>query len=168
MFTITDNPNITNWDQDTGYTTDQIGSEYPLRNFNSRTFGGLIFYTRLLKRDMAYECRGPFHGFTLALSTPEDMIGLSRRIIRVSPLEQATISIFPKMIFSSKRVSKYTPVERQCYKNSERQLRFFKIYGQHNCEMECLANFTKRECGCVKFSMPSMTFILLKKKRSEH
>lgn len=154
MFTITDNPNITHWDQEAGYTNDRIGNEYPLRNFNSKTFGGLIIYIRLLKCDMAYECRGPFHGFSLTLSSPEDMNGLSRRVIHVSPNEQTSVSIRPKLIFSSKKVGGYKPVERQCYKNDERHLRFFKFYCKHNCEMECLANFTEKLCGCVKFSMP--------------
>lgn len=156
MFTITENPNISNWDQETGYTSDRSGSEYPLRTFNSRTFGGLIVYARLLKCDMAYECRGPFQGFTVSISPPKDMIGLSRRIIRVSPDEQMSVSIKPRLIFSSKKLAKYKPYERQCYNNDERKLRFFKFYGKHNCEMECLANFTKKQCGCVKFSMPSM------------
>lgn len=159
MFTITDNPNITNWNQEYGYTKGRIGSEHPLRIFDSKPFGGLTIYVRLLKCDMAYECRGPFHGFTLSLSPPEDMISLSNRLIRVSPCEKAKVSIRPKLIFSLKNVEKYTPVERQCYKNAERQLRYFKFYGKNNCEMECLANFTKKECGCVKFSMPSMNFI---------
>lgn len=43
---------------------------------------------------------------------------------------------------------------RQCFFNSERYLRFFKHYTQHNCELECLANYTMKTCGCVKFSMP--------------
>lgn len=34
------------------------------------------------------------------------------------------------------------------------KLRFYKNYTQANCEMECLSNYTKNECGCVKFSMP--------------
>lgn len=43
---------------------------------------------------------------------------------------------------------------RQCYFNGERYLRLFRMYTQHNCELECLANYTMAKCGCVKFSMP--------------
>lgn len=43
---------------------------------------------------------------------------------------------------------------RQCFFNDERYLRYFKVYTQQNCELECLANFTLATCGCVKFSMP--------------
>lgn len=60
---------------------------------------------------------------------------------------------------------------RQCYFDSERKLRFLKVYTQRNCELECLANFTLAKwyvkspiilihyilccfSGCVKFSSP--------------
>lgn len=46
---------------------------------------------------------------------------------------------------------------RQCYFNGERYLRFFQVYTQQNCELECLANYTMAKCGCVKFSMPRDT-----------
>lgn len=50
----------------------------------------------------------------------------------------------------------YTPQVRGCYFRSERQLRFFKLYSQKKCEMECLSNFTHDECGCVQFYMPRL------------
>lgn len=43
---------------------------------------------------------------------------------------------------------------RKCYFDSERQLRFLKVYTQRNCELECLSNATLKTCGCVKFSLP--------------
>lgn len=49
---------------------------------------------------------------------------------------------------------------RQCFFNNERYLRFFKLYTQANCELECLTNHTLKECSCVKFSMPSKCFSL--------
>lgn len=41
---------------------------------------------------------------------------------------------------------------RKCYFDSERKLRFLKVYTQRNCELECLSNATRKACGCVKFS----------------
>lgn len=43
---------------------------------------------------------------------------------------------------------------RKCYFDSERKLRFLKVYTQRNCELECLSNATLNSCGCVKFSHP--------------
>lgn len=43
---------------------------------------------------------------------------------------------------------------RKCYFDSERKLRFLKVYTQRNCELECLSNDTLHKCGCVQFSLP--------------
>lgn len=48
----------------------------------------------------------------------------------------------------------FEPLSRQCYFNYERRLKYFKVYTQQNCELECITNFTLQTCGCVKFSMP--------------
>jgi amiloride-sensitive sodium channel len=47
------------------------------------------------------------------------------------------------------------PVElRRCYFEDERKLKFFKLYSPNHCKLECLANITLEEFGCVKFFMP--------------
>lgn len=58
------------------------------------------------------------------------------------------------MITTSDGLKHYLPNRRQCFFNKERFLRYFKVYTQQNCELECLANYTMQQCGCVKFSMP--------------
>lgn len=64
------------------------------------------------------------------------------------------VSVKPNMITTSEGLADYAPERRQCYFNDERYLKFFKVYTQSNCELECLANFTLNRCNCVKFSMP--------------
>ena len=68
--------------------------------------------------------------------------------------QEVVVSVKPNMITTSEGLADYAPERRQCYFNNERQLKFFKVYTQPNCELECLANFTLQKCGCVKFSMP--------------
>lgn len=48
----------------------------------------------------------------------------------------------------------FPPESRNCYYEDERKLKFFKMYAQSHCEFECLANYTLKKCGCVRFSMP--------------
>ncbi|EDS26207.1 gonad-specific amiloride-sensitive sodium channel 1 [Culex quinquefasciatus] len=48
----------------------------------------------------------------------------------------------------------YTPSRRRCFFSHERKLQFFAIYNQANCELECLTNYTRKLCSCVRFSMP--------------
>jgi len=52
-----------------------------------------------------------------------------------------------------------TPKERNCFiqaeDQSEKELKYFKLYTKNNCFVECLANQTLAECGCVQFYMLS-------------
>lgn len=44
---------------------------------------------------------------------------------------------------------------RGCYYQNERKLKFFQVYTEDNCYLECLTNYTERICKCVAFYMPS-------------
>ncbi|VEN63057.1 unnamed protein product [Callosobruchus maculatus] len=84
------------------------------------------------------------------------------------PLGQwVTGVIIPEMISTSEGVKRFHTKTRDCYFQSERPLRFFKVYSQMNCLMECKANYTLRFCGCVGFHMPKAegTPICLMKKQ---
>lgn len=154
---VTDNPDVSNWSRDHGYPdpNEMYETPYPMRIFNANHDTGLFVYLRLREQDMEYACGGPIHGFKVILSTPGESFKRSRQYFRISTLEQATVLIYTKMTKTSKDIEHYQPEERQCYYSTERRLRFYKYYAKRNCENECLANFTLKQCGCVKFSMPS-------------
>ena len=87
-------------------------------------------------------CRGPVQGFKILLHTPGEIPRVSKQFFRI-PLEQeVVVSVKPNMITTSEGLADYSPDRRQCYFNEERHLKFFKVYTQANCELECLANFT--------------------------
>lgn len=155
---VTSNPNVLHWSRDKGYPDELHETPYPIRVFNANPNGGLFTFLRLRERDMEYLCGGYVHGFKVILSTPGESFKRSRQHFRISTLEQATVLIKPKMVKTSKDLQTYPPEERQCYYSTERPLRYYKYYAGFNCENECLANFTLRECGCVKFSMPSKKY----------
>ncbi|XP_066902139.1 pickpocket protein 28 [Halyomorpha halys] len=48
----------------------------------------------------------------------------------------------------------FPPKKRECYQSSERYLRYFRIYSDFNCRLECLTNKTLELCNCVDFYMP--------------
>lgn len=129
--------------------------EYPRRSFSTREEAGLIVYLRTFKQDIEYVCRGPFQGFRIVLSTPGQTIKMFRESIQIPFSENAVVSVKPTSTHTSKKLYHLEPEKRECFFDDERYLRFFKFYAKHNCEVECLTNFTLRECGCVKFSMPS-------------
>lgn len=64
------------------------------------------------------------------------------------------VNIQPQIITTSKGLDTYSPEKRQCFLYNEKKIKFFKIYTQSNCQLECLTNFTITICDCVHFSMP--------------
>lgn len=133
----------------------QPNETYPHRVFGAGARAGFFALLKLNDTDAEYVCRGPVQGFKVLLHIPGEVPQVSKHYFRVPLLEEVLISIKPNMITTSENLRHYKPWERQCYFSDERQLRFFKIYTQRNCELECLSNFTLAQCGCVKFSLPS-------------
>lgn len=130
-------------------------STYPYRVFGSGSRVGLFNLLRLADKDRDFECRGPIQGFKVLLHNPGEPAQLSQHYFRVPLSQEVMISVKPQVIITADNLLDYTPERRQCFFNRERSLKFFIMYTQRNCEIECLANHTKSECGCVKFSMPS-------------
>lgn len=147
--------NVSHWNIDNGYDEGINNGNYPFRMYNAKKGAGLSVALALFERDLEYICRGPIQGFKLILSTPGDVIQMTRQFFRVPLAEMVEISIRPKLITTSDDLRTYSSDQRKCFFSTERSLRFFQFYTEINCEAECLANFTIIECGCVKFSMPS-------------
>lgn len=154
---VTENKNSTNWTLEDGYNNSDgnVTETYPHRVFGAGARAGLFALLRLYEQDMEYICRGPVQGFKILLHTPGEIPQVSKHYFRVPLLQEVLVSVKPNMITTSEGLRIYEPNRRQCFFDSERSLRFFKVYTQRNCELECLSNFTKSECGCVKFSLPS-------------
>lgn len=151
-------PNISHWSMDNGYDDGFHENEYPYRatimnNIGSGTLSIINLNTSAL--DFESHCNGADQGFKLTITAPGDLIKVSRNYFRMHFSKWHKLTITSKLFKTSNGLRKYSPNRRKCFFNSENPLRFFKIYTQSNCEEECLANFTKTECECVEFYMPS-------------
>lgn len=155
LMTVKNNPNITNWSFEDGYERNSPTKDYPYRVFNAKQLGAFYTVFKLSKKHIEYVCAGLIEGFRVTLTMPGEIRKKTTYYFQVLFSEQAEIFVKPEIIGTSQSLRKYSPDQRQCFFNSERQLRFFKIYTQNNCHAECLSNFTQIECGCAKFSMPS-------------
>lgn len=160
MMSVTGNKNATSWNLEDGYNNSDrnVTETYPHRVFGAGARVGLFALLRLFEQDLEYICRGPVQGFKVLLHTPGEIPQVSRHYFRVPLLQEVLVSVKPNMITTSDGLRHYEPNRRQCYFDSERKLKFFKVYTQRNCELECLSNFTQAQCGCVKFSLPSNSF----------
>lgn len=105
------------------------------------------------KSNMNFICRGVEQGFKVMLHTPSEVPRLSNGFLAVNLGQYVQVRVKPKVVITEDTLRDYEPKRRTCYFNHERSLKFSKFYTKSNCELECLADFTLKQCGCVKFSM---------------
>ncbi|XP_073819618.1 pickpocket protein 28-like [Musca autumnalis] len=142
------------WSLEDGYSLNSGLHTYPARVLSAGARAGLFIVLQSFKEELDYGCRGPIQGFKVLLHSPDDVPLVSKQFVRIPMGKEIVIAVKPNMITTSAGIAEYEPKRRQCYMMSERSLKFFKVYTQNNCELECLANYTLKTCGCVKFSMP--------------
>ncbi|XP_053686080.1 pickpocket protein 28-like [Sabethes cyaneus] len=144
----------TNWSLDDGYLSGTDINTYPRRSLGAGIKAGLTVLLKSNESDMDYLCGNSFQGFKVLLHMPNEYPQLLNQHFRIPLNQEVTVAVTPRMIETSDNIVSYKPMRRQCFFNNERYLKFFRMYTQSNCELECLANFTLKRCGCVKFSMP--------------
>ncbi|XP_038106192.1 pickpocket protein 28 [Culex quinquefasciatus] len=142
------------WSPEKGYREITPPDGGPLRAPGTGLNNGLSVDLQLEVSNFDYLCKGPIQGFKVQVNTPTEYPVMSKRFIRVPLDEEVVALIKPQFVGTSWKLHDYEPARRNCYFEHERPLRYFRIYSQDNCELECLSNYTLSLCGCVKFSMP--------------
>lgn len=92
--------------------------------------------------------------FQVTLHTPSTIPRPSQISFPASFDEVLSVAVNVDMYTTTEEVKSYKPQKRNCYFGNERKLKYFKLYGQSNCDLECWTNYTIQECGCVHFYMP--------------
>ncbi|XP_068618051.1 pickpocket protein 28-like [Battus philenor] len=142
------------WSLQGGYRPTAPLETYPHRGLGYGMKAGLTFILRSKDKDLDYICKGPVQGFKILLHNPAELPRMSQLYLRLPLSHEVILAVKPKMTSTSDGLKPYHPSIRQCYLPRERYLRYFKVYTQANCEIECLTNFTYARCGCVHFGMP--------------
>lgn len=91
----------------------------------------------------------------IIIHTPVEVPTTINGYIRIPSNQETVIMLKPNMLRTNNALRTYDPIGRQCYYEEERYLRFFRVYTQRNCEMECITNYTVTKCGCSAFYLPS-------------
>lgn len=166
MNTVTGNPDEENWNIEselvkiTSFEKQMlIPPTYPHHIVRLDDLDSLALSLNFVPSDFFwnYECELPTtKSFKVWLHRPGEIRQAFARPIEAEIGRKVIVYIEPKVIIASPDVRKYDPNLRRCYFNSERKLKFFRVYTRSNCEHECLSEFVKNECGCVKFVMPSI------------
>ncbi|XP_005176878.1 pickpocket protein 28-like [Musca domestica] len=142
------------WSLEKGYAVDSDFQTYPMRALSSGSKAGFQIFLQSFPNETDFTCTGPTQGFKIMLNSPDDVPSVEKHFVWVPMDRDIMVAVKPTMITTSADVKAYRPEKRRCYFQQDRQLRFYKIYTQRNCERECVTNFTYHKCGCVKFSMP--------------
>jgi amiloride-sensitive sodium channel len=143
-----------NWTLDDGYGAKAGINTYPFRVLGAGERAGLNIVLKMEKSYFDYVCKGPVQGYKITMHNPAEYPQPAKHYFRIPAKREVIVSVKPQMIKTSDNLLNYSPASRQCYFSHERYLKYFKVYTQKNCELECLANYTLTKCGCVKFYMP--------------
>ncbi|XP_037044105.1 pickpocket protein 28-like [Bradysia coprophila] len=147
---------FTKWTVENGYNVSDLNETdtYPRRLLGSGAQYGFLAVLTVYSDDVETLCSNSIQGFKVLLHSPDEVPQMSKQYFYVPSSESVMVSVKPNMITTSDELRNYASHRKQCFFNSERQLKYFKVYNQRNCELECLTELTETECGCVKFSMP--------------
>lgn len=153
MMIVKNKPNITNWNWDDGYKAKISKNEYPMRVGDPGRLAGLELSLASRKQDHTIFCTA-YEGFLVILSSPGTLFETSLTQFHAYYSVDILVSVEPKLTITSDILRSYDPDQRECFFSSERPLRFFKTFTKYNCKLECVANFTQIQCGCVQFYLP--------------
>lgn len=98
--------------------------------------------------------------YYIHLHHPGEFPDANNRIL-IEIKKKNEIIIKPEITITSESLRNLPPSRKKCVFSTERYLQFYKIYTQGNCKLECLANYTLRNCGCVPHELPREYKILL-------
>lgn len=139
------------WTLESGYASPTFNYKVPYRAIPFQSFQ-LYFY--LNNNDMGDLCYLLKSSFKIIFHLPNEIPTFFHDADFVPLNTEAVIKFSATAYSSNYQLKKFPLSQRRCYFEGERKLKFFKTYTKAHCNLECLANFTLRRCGCVSFSYP--------------
>lgn len=127
---------------------------YPFRTFRTGAGGSLHIISKTLQDNVDKFCTSSAIGFTLIVHAPYEIPIMNYHNYEIPYNRSTDVLITPKIILPSTDLDAYRATERKCFFQSEPKLKYFKIYTQTNCFVECGWNKTLNECGCASIRMP--------------
>ncbi|XP_070504703.1 pickpocket protein 28-like [Chironomus tepperi] len=138
------------WSLDTGYTTND-DNVFPIRAIK---INQLTVYMKLTESDSTNLCLSQGKGYKIIFHLPNEIPTPFHDEYFISFDYERMMTLTAKSFRNDPEMKKYAPESRRCYFDGERNLKYFKSYTKAHCDYECMTNYTLKQCGCVKFSMP--------------
>lgn len=141
----------TDWSLEHGYRY-QKPDIFPRRPSGSGENGGLKF--DIWRSLSEIKKSNDFNkGFKLVVHLPCEIPNFSKKYYRLPLQKSVTLTISPYLIITE-TLNVHEIEKRQCLFDKESKLNLFKNYTISNCQVECLANYTRSNCSCIHYSMP--------------
>ncbi|XP_049817271.1 pickpocket protein 28 isoform X2 [Aethina tumida] len=144
------------WHIEKGYK-DAIGNDYPIRAFLTGPSKSLsiIMYAKKSSKDQLCSSDDS-GGYLVSIDIPGKFPRMAETVMTIGSNINVLGAIQPEVFTTSEAIKGYSPEQRDCYFQDEKYLRFFKIYTQSNCQLECFTNYTLQFCNCSAFYMPML------------
>ncbi|KAJ3647270.1 hypothetical protein Zmor_024795 [Zophobas morio] len=142
------------FDMETGYKENVGVVTYPRRALMSGVDNGFTVFFNFDEKFDDPLCTGPLHGFRVLIHSPWDVPLLRKHYFRMPSNKVVAAAMEAELVQTSEDLRKFGPRKRKCYMHDERPLKYFKMYTQSNCLLECRTNHTLTKCGCVEYFMP--------------
>ncbi|XP_021965019.1 pickpocket protein 28 [Folsomia candida] len=93
-------------------------------------------------------------GFMALAHLPFDFPNVADKGVPIKPNTETYLKIEPDIVTAGSEIQGFPLDKRNCYFGQEFSLKYFKYYTLSNCENECIANLTFKECDCIRYYMP--------------
>ena len=107
-----------------------------------------------VQKDQYYCSSSNSVGFKIALHSPNETPNVRETGLFIENGKETKLRVRPVKTESEPHLRSIHRKYRHCLFHDEGNLNFFAHYTQRNCEMECVAEVTRKYCGCVSFYMP--------------
>lgn len=149
--TFDDRNELVQWTLEDGYVSSNRVFPYRIK----KGVNDKIKLNLLLKVSQSLNlCERSRNSYMLILHMPNEMPTKYHEYAYLGLHSNHIISLTAKSYAYDKAFADYSPSMRNCYFQHEKKLQFFKTYTKPHCIIECLADFTLKSCGCIKFSTP--------------
>ncbi|KAF0751167.1 pickpocket protein 28-like, partial [Aphis craccivora] len=146
--------NETTWTPETGYNQNITPFDVPWRVTGDTVDNAVRLIFDLTNKNLGDHCPKRDSGLTLIVHSPTDVPVGIQPTAYVTGSSMLSVALSLNTIHTSHKIKTWKPNIRNCYYQHEKNLKFFKIYTLHNCEVECRANNTLKICGCNAYFQP--------------
>lgn len=117
--------NASKWCPEDGYDNVDDTEIYPYRAFGLGRRESFRIMLKVLNRDIDYLCGSGFNGYKITFHLPNELPPMWKKRYHVSAEQAGFFLVAAKLVLTSPALRNYAPAVRQCYFNTERNLRYF-------------------------------------------